>query len=110
MIDHILFKTNAYTSINLGRKVGTFGDHHNCRLGKWYSDEGKKLFGNTSSYKAMDKPHAVVHNNVIEAVKCVEGEDTCLANRDTIMKDFVHMENASAELFDLAERMIDELS
>ncbi len=110
MIDHILFKTNAYTSINLGRKVGTFGDHHNCRLGKWYADDGKKLFGHTSSYKAMDKPHAIVHNNVIEAVKCVEGEDTCLVNKDIIIKDFIAMEEASEELFTLAERMIDELS
>lgn len=108
MIDHILFKTNAYTSINLGKKVGTFGDHHNCRLGKWYTDEGQKLFGHTQSYKKMDAPHAVVHKNVIDAVKCVEGEDTCLANRDTILKDFKAMEMASAELFELAEQMIDE--
>ena len=110
MIDHILFKTNAYTSINLGRQIGTFGNHHNCRLGKWYDDEGKKLFGHTSSYKAMEKPHAIVHNNVMEAVKCVEGEDTCLANKNTIMKDFIAMEAASEELFTLAERMIDEVS
>ena len=110
MIDHILFKTNAYTSINLGKQVGAFGNHHNCRLGKWYDNEGKKLFGHTSSYKAMEKPHAVVHNNVMEAVKCVDGEDTCLANKDIIMKDFIAMESASEELFSLAERMIDELS
>jgi methyl-accepting chemotaxis protein len=108
MIDHILFKTNAYTTINLGKKVSEFGDHQNCRLGKWYVDEGKKLFGKTPSYKAMEKPHAIVHDNVIDAVKCVEGEDTCLANREVILKDFSAMEEASYELFRLAENMIDE--
>ncbi len=108
MIDHILFKTNAYSSINLGRKVGNFGTHHDCRLGKWYATEGKTRFGHSSSYKKMDAPHAVVHHNVIEAVKCVEGEDTCLANRDMILADFKAMEVASGELFTLAEAMIDE--
>ena len=108
MIDHVLFKTNAYSSINLGKKVGTFGDHHSCRFGKWYTTTGKELFGHTPSYKEIDKPHAIVHNNVIESVKCVEGEDTCLANRDMIMRDFTNMEEASAKLFVLAENMIEE--
>jgi methyl-accepting chemotaxis protein len=108
MIDHILFKTNAYSSILLGRKVGNFGTHHDCRLGKWYTTDGKKRFGHSESYKKMDAPHAVVHHNVIEAVKCVEGEDTCLANSKLILKDFAAMEIASNELFTLAENMIDE--
>lgn len=108
MIDHILFKTNAYTSINLGKKTATFSDHHSCRLGKWYMGEGKKIFGNTPSYRQLDAPHAVVHKNVIEAIKCVEGEDTCVANREILMQDFTNMEIASAELFVLAEQMIDE--
>ncbi len=108
MIDHILFKTNAYTSISLGKKVGEFGDHKNCRLGKWYNTQGKEFFGHTKSFKEMDKPHAIVHTNVMEAVKCIEGTDTCVENREIILKDFKEMEHASAELFALAEKMIDE--
>ena len=108
MIDHILFKTNGYSSIGLGKKVGNFGTHHDCRLGKWYSGEGKTRFGSSESYKKMDRPHAVVHTNVIDAIKCVEGEDTCLEHRDMILKDFSAMEIASAELFELAEQMIEE--
>jgi len=108
MIDHILFKTNAYSSIILGRTVGSFGGHHDCRLGKWYVNEGKKRFGHSASYKKMDVPHAIVHQNVIEAVKCVEGPDTCLANKEMILKDFEAMEVASSELFKLAENIIDE--
>jgi methyl-accepting chemotaxis protein len=108
MIDHILFKTNAYASINLGKKVGEFANHTGCRLGKWYGTQGKERFGHTPSYKAMDKPHAVVHDNIIDAIKCVEGKDTCLENRDTILKEFAAMEIASGELFALAEKMITE--
>lgn len=108
MIDHILFKANAYTSINLGKKVGDFSTHHDCRFGKWFVGKGKKQFGHTQSYAKIDKPHATVHNKIIEAIKCVEGEDSCVANRDTILKDFKEMEIASGELFALVEHMIDE--
>lgn len=108
MIDHIVFKTNAYTSINLGRKVAEFGSHTHCRLGKWYGSEGKKRFGHTPSFAKMDKPHAIVHQNVIESMKCLEGEDTCVENRELILHDFKAMEKASSELFELAEAIIEE--
>jgi methyl-accepting chemotaxis protein len=108
MIDHILFKTNAYTSITLGKKVSDFGTHHDCRLGQWYDTKGKSRFGHLKSYKQMAQPHAIVHTNIIEAVKCVEGKDTCLANREMILQDFQAMEEASSKLFELAEEMIDE--
>lgn len=108
MIDHILFKANAYTTINLGKKVSEFGNHHNCRFGKWYDGDGKKTFGHTNSYRAIERPHAIVHDNIIQAVKCVEGEDTCLENGELIKESFIAMERASAELFSLAEAMIEE--
>jgi methyl-accepting chemotaxis protein len=108
MIDHILFKTDAYSSIILGKKVGSFTGHHDCRLGKWYGVEGKERFGHTPSYKIMDKPHAAVHNTVLDAIKCVEGKDNCLANAEGILENFKVMEIASEELFILAEKMITE--
>ena len=110
MIDHILFKTNAYTSINLGKTVANFGNHHDCRFGKWYESEGKEMFGHTSNYKKIEKPHSIVHHNVIDAMKCVDGTDSCVANKNIIIKDFTEMEQASNELFVLAEAMIDETS
>ncbi len=108
MIDHILLKANGYTTINLGKKVGNFGDHHDCRFGKWYKGEGKKQFGHTQSYAKINEPHATVHNMLIDAVKCVEGDDSCVMNRDQVLKDFKEMEIASEELFTLVENMIDE--
>ena len=108
MIDHILFKANAYTSINLGKKIGDFGTHHDCRFGKWFVGEGKKQFEHTKSYAKIDKPHAIVHNKIIESLKCVEGKDNCIANRELILQDFKEMELASGELFALVEHMIDE--
>ena len=108
MIDHILFKANAYSSINLAKKTGEFDKHHSCRLGIWYFGDGKKLFGHTKSYQNIDKPHAVVHNKAIDAMKYIEGKDTCIDNKERILEDFKEMEIASAELFILIENMIDE--
>jgi len=108
MIDHIVFKTNAYTSINLGHKVAEFGDHQHCRLGKWYLNEGKKRFGHTPSFAKIDKPHAIVHSNIMESMKCLDGEGMCMMNRDLILSDFKAMEKASSELFELAEAMVEE--
>lgn len=108
MIDHILLKANAYSSINLGKKVGEFQNHHDCRFGKWFENEGKQEFSNTQSYKKIYEPHATVHNKIIEAMKCIEGKDSCVENRDAILKDFQEMEIASNKLFTFIEDMIDE--
>jgi methyl-accepting chemotaxis protein len=35
-IDHIMFKSNAYKNIVNGKLETKFGNHHECRLGKWY--------------------------------------------------------------------------
>jgi len=106
MIDHILFKTNAYSSIQMGKKVSEFSDHHTCRLGKWYKDQGKQKFSTTPNYALMDKPHAIVHTNVLDAIKCLDSTEGCITNRDKILEDFQAMEHASSELFQLMESMV----
>ena len=108
MIDHIVFKTNAYSSFALGEKVAPFGDHHGCRFGKWYENEGKRRFGHTSSYKAMNEPHRTVHANVLDALEYLGGD--ALEHRDAILEDFRQMEAASERLFTLAEAMVEERS
>ncbi|WP_345992203.1 methyl-accepting chemotaxis protein [Sulfurimonas sp. HSL-1716] len=108
MIDHILFKANAYDSMSLGKKIGEFGTHHDCRFGKWFFGEGKKQFGHTKSYQNIDLPHATVHNKIIDVVKCIDSKDECIIKKEKVLKEFQEMERASAELFSLVENMIDE--
>ncbi|MFA6195356.1 MAG: methyl-accepting chemotaxis protein [Sulfurimonas sp.] len=108
MIDHIIFKANAYTSIGVGKKVANFGSHSECRLGKWYFGDGKKRFGHSENYKKINEPHSVVHDYVLKAIKCVEDGDTCVENRDMVIDCFERVEIASAELFDFAEKTLDE--
>ncbi|MEA1918950.1 MAG: methyl-accepting chemotaxis protein [Campylobacterota bacterium] len=108
MIDHIVFKTNAYSSFSLGKEIGNFGTHKECRLGKWYLGDGKERFGKTKSFVKMDAPHAVVHDNVRKALECLQDEVSCIENSEEILNDFRAMEQASSELFGLAEAMVEE--
>ena len=110
-VDHIIFKHNAYKTIldqNIER-AKMFGDHHSCRMGKWYDTEGKKIFGNTSAYKKMEAPHAAVHSNVLEAIKCTK-DKSCLTagNQEKIVKHMAAMESESFKLFDLFKDMVRE--
>lgn len=62
-IDHVVFKNNVYAF--LFGEIDSYKpvDFHNCRLGKWYYEGiGKHRFGNVPSYKSLEKPHSIVHN------------------------------------------------
>ena len=62
-LDHVIWKINTYLSIIKKEPALKFVDHHTCRLGKWYYEgDGKQNFSNTSSYRLLEGPHAIVHN------------------------------------------------
>lgn len=44
-------------------------DHHSCRLGKWYYAQTDSTLTNLSEWKALEKPHAEVHRQGIEAAR-----------------------------------------
>ena len=108
-IDHIIFKSNAYSSIFNGKTKIVFSDHHNCRLGKWYEDaRTKEMFGRTTQFKAIDAPHALVHERVLENISFIEKEDRVVENKEAIIENFTIMEKASFELFDILDDMLQE--
>ncbi|MGE4420008.1 MAG: methyl-accepting chemotaxis protein [Sulfurimonas sp.] len=109
-IDHILFKSNAYSSVLGEKNSSTFSDHKNCRLGKWYLGEGKEIYGHTNNYKFIDEPHAKVHENAIKNVKFVE-EGTAMdpKNEKVIISNFEMMEEESSKLFSVLDRIVEEL-
>jgi methyl-accepting chemotaxis protein len=109
-IDHILFKSNAYTSVIAQKSLASFGDHKGCRLGKWYLDEGKERYGHTKSYALIDEPHAKVHTNVLKNIKIVDaGSVMEPKNENEIINNFRVMEDESAKLFDILDRVVSEL-
>ena len=105
-LDHVLFKVNTYNGI-FNNKESELSNHHNCRFGKWYSDTGKKLFSRTPSYQQLDKPHSEVHNNAIEALKCVKN-GACLQDISVVVEHINKMEDESKKLFILINDMMNE--
>ncbi|MDF1875124.1 CZB domain-containing protein, partial [Sulfurimonas sp. SAG-AH-194-I05] len=106
-IDHILYKSNAYSSVLAEKKTMAFGNHKGCRLGKWYLSKGKNEFGHTDAYKAADIPHAKVHTHALKNITYIEN-NTAMdpQNRDTIVQNFIDMEKASSELFVHLDAMV----
>lgn len=108
-IDHIVFKSNAFSSIFEGKPKGEFADHHNCRLGKWYEyGKGHERFRDLPSYRLLEKPHAAVHTKVHENITFVEGSDRVIENKDSIIRNFTEMEAASEELVVILDTLLAE--
>lgn len=112
-MDHMIYKQRTYLSLNSGGDTQFIQpvsvNHQNCRLGKWYSDEGKTMFGNLPAYKALDLPHSKVHGGAHQVLEQI-GKDW---ENDTnvqmeILSGFQEMEAGSHEVMDLLDRMVAE--
>ena len=108
-VDHILFKSNAYSAVLSDDTNTVFPDHHQCRMGQWYLTAGKERFGHTVAFKEMDAPHAVVHDKVHQNMEFVKAETTLKnSNPDIILGNFAAIEKASNTLFSKLDIMLDE--
>lgn len=105
-IDHILFKADALNHIEKF-EFKEFSNHHGCRFGKWYEQDGKSQFGHAKSFEKILQPHKIVHDSVLSSFELVKNGDA-MSNEKVIKNHFSNMENASDELFDLLDRMIIE--
>lgn len=108
-VDHIIFKSKAYSAILDKNKSAKFADHHNCRMGKWYDTLGKERFGHTKAYKEMDTHHSIVHNMTFSNMEYVYNDSTSKGdNPQKIVENFEHMEKASSQLFIKLDNMLVE--
>ncbi len=111
-MDHIIFMQNAYMGVEKACECdeakATGVDHTRCRLGKWYYEgHGKDVFSATSSYKALEKPHAAVHSNVHRAIALSRQDwmkDSAL--RSELVEAMEGAEDASSNVIDLVNQMI----
>ena len=107
-LDHIIFKLNAYSSLFNNEEKAAFGDHHQCRLGKWYEEgDGKKFFGHMPSFPKLEAPHQAVHDRVKSSIICIKN-NSCVQEAETIIDNFKHVEAKSKELFALLDAMVAE--
>ncbi|MEA3304820.1 MAG: methyl-accepting chemotaxis protein [Patescibacteria group bacterium] len=67
-VDHILFKIGAYNML-FEKESKDLSTHTSCRLGKFFHNEGKALFGEHDLYPRIDKHHKKVHQIAQDMVK-----------------------------------------
>ncbi len=107
-LDHIMFKGNAYHSLMEGEYKAQFGDHHSCRLGKWYDEgEGRKYLSHVPSYRNIEPPHRKVHEHTLAALKCID-QQNCVEVADKVVEHMHQTEQASQELFAQLNQLLAE--
>ncbi|MCW8894572.1 MAG: CZB domain-containing protein [Sulfurimonas sp.] len=108
-VELVLYKIEAYSSIIDSKESYVYNDHTHCKTGKWYITDGKKYFGHTEAYKAIDIPHQKVHSSVFNNLQFIENNSTFKSeNVEVIVNNFKNMEDASSELFKQLDNMIAE--
>jgi len=113
-VDHIIYKQRAYTAFYAGTDTedaqAVTVDHHNCRLGQWYyQGAGAELFGNLHSFKAIEQPHAAVHNAGHSALHYLEEDwENSTDIQRKIIDNYRDMESASDRVMDKIDGMIAE--
>ena len=103
-IDHILFKADVFDHVEKGT-YKEFDNHHNCRFGKWYDEEGASSFGSTPSFSNIESQHTLVHNSVLKTFDILKDSDV-IKHKQEVKENFTTMENASAKLFTLMDSML----
>jgi len=107
-IDHIIYKSNTYTSIFKGKKEMDFADYNNCDFGKWLEKDAKDMFGNTKAYLLTDEPHKEIHNYLSKNISFIYPKDIVLEHKKELIENFKNAEKESEKLFDILNDMLQE--
>ena len=112
-VDHIIYKQRAYMALNSNGAQDHITpvavDHHHCRLGQWYENEGRAGFGGTRAYTALAAPHARVHDGAHTMLSYLgRGWEKDLGMQDTMYTAIRQTEDASREVMTLIDQMVRE--
>ena len=106
-LDHMIYKNNAYNAaLKMQADTNLVSDANNCRLGKWYNEEGRKEFGNSQAYKDLQVPHKTIHENISKAMSLYTSAD--VLDSQEIIRLFKESESESLKLFAYLDKMVQE--
>jgi methyl-accepting chemotaxis protein len=113
-VDHVVYKQRAYMALSTNGEApehvqAIAVDHHGCRLGRWYDDEGRRRFAGTTAYRELEAPHHQVHQSahaMLELLKQEWAEDAQLQAR--IHEALTRMEAGSEGVMHTLDRMVAE--
>ncbi len=107
-LDHVIYKNNLYQLLFGESDKFTPSEYSNCRLGVWYdSGLGKTEFGATKSYKSLNAPHKIVHDEANALAKECSG-NAVVCSKAVIEDKISKIEVSSQQVFDILDKMLDE--
>lgn len=107
MVDHVIFKDNAYSHVIQGME-GELASSTQCNFGKWFLNAGKEKYGDLPIYEEVRALHDDVHLYAKEGLNESRKADRSKKHVAEIVKNFQLMENASKQFFVMIEKMIQE--
>ena len=108
-LDHVIYKNNLYQLIFGEESNFNSTAHTNCRLGKWYTTGlGKEEFSFTPSYKLLDRPHKIVHDEANALAQECGASHSVTCSKELIETKVANIEQASHEVFDILDRILEE--
>ena len=107
-LDHVIYKNNLYQLLFGESNEFKPSAHTACRLGKWYDTGlGKTEFGAVKSYKQLNKPHQIVHDEANSlADECAGNAVTC--SKAKIEEKVKNIEVSSQDVFRILDSMLEE--
>jgi methyl-accepting chemotaxis protein len=100
--DHTNFKIRM-ANMAMGNGLipeNELNDHHHCRLGKWYYSLGTERYGQDSDFRAMEAPHARVHELGKEVARLAAS-----GQMDAALRKIDEIENYSTQLFEYIDKL-----
>lgn len=104
--DHVIWKRRLANMVSgrQGLNSSELADHHSCRLGKWYDRVTDYAYTNQPSFRQLQLPHKLVHDNGLKAV------DLYNAGRyREAMDKIAEVEAASVDVLNLLDQLEQEL-
>lgn len=101
-LDHICWKSEVYAVIwgMSDKTAGDFASHHDCRLGKWYYEGEGKALNSVPEFKAIERPHTMVHEGGYAAIEAFKRGD-----QNALQENLVKMEDASRTVIQLLQEL-----
>lgn len=104
--DHLLWKKRLAGLLSglSSLEERELSDHHSCRLGKWWDTQKETPAGTNASFRAIEAPHARVHEAGRLAARLFHSGD-----KDGAAKAFAAMEAASVDVVARLDELIAEV-
>jgi methyl-accepting chemotaxis protein len=107
-MDHIIFKSNVYSSVFHSESREDLNSANGCKFGYWYKNEAKDAFATLPSYKEIEKYHEAIHGYAKANYSFIMPIDTVAQNKALVVDNFVRLEEASDKMFWLMDTMLEE--